>query len=224
MIVSARLDNDLEQYRVIFIGGAFGSGKTLLSVALAERLKRRGYRVIANFPCLLNDDITPDMLSGIKKTVLIFDEGGARLLDARSWNSKENKDFLHTIDYCRKNDIYFIIPSATTVDKRARRLSIQANLRGKRFLSTFGLSPFCWPFFAVPEQDIGFSFMLFFPYAYFPLYSTLSIPGIYEDALSIVIQRFQHDVSVDREQSAKRAAEVVEHLESGGVVPGLRSW
>lgn len=222
VIGSSRFWSELELNRLVYIGGTYGSGKTLLSVAIAEHWFRRGYRVIANFPCVFNSDITPDLLDSLKRVCIVLDEAGARLLDARSWNSADSKMLLSVMDYCRKQELFFILPSATTVDKRARKLAIARNLRASRALDAVGLGRLLWMYVGIPSQDDRFSFPLFAPYAYFGCYDTTAIPGVYQDALALLLYRFQERVAVDREASAAAAARMEAVLESGRSIPGLR--
>ena len=128
------------------------------------------------------------------------------------------------MDYCRKQRLIFLMPSATPVDKRARKFAILRNLKGGRFLDTIGLGRFLWLYVGVPSQDDKFSFSLVCPYAYFNTYDTTAIPGPYQDALALLLQRFQSRVSVDREAVDKATNEMTERLEGGETIPGLRRW
>lgn len=224
MIASSRLIEEIEQNRLVYVGGTYGSGKTLLATAIAERYYRRGYRVLCNYPCVFNSDITSDMLDDLWRCVIVLDEAGARLLDARSWSSSDSRDLLSVMDYCRKQDLVFVMPSATPVDKRARRLSVIRNLRAGRFLSVCGLSSFIWLFIGIPSQDQGFQAPLLCPYAYFGTYDTMAIPGPFQDALALLLQRFQRRVTVDAEATQEAARELTERLEAGETIEGLRSW
>jgi len=224
VIASGRFWEEVMLNRLVYIGGTYGSGKTLLSVAIAETLYRKGMRVLANFPCVFNSDVTPDMLEDLRDTCVVLDEAGSRLLDARSWGAAESKALLGTMDYCRKQRLVFVMPSATPVDKRARKFAVARNLRAGRFLDTVGIGRFIWTYVGLPSQDERFMFPLLAPYAYFGTYDTEAIPGPFQDALALLLQRFQRRVTVDAEATQAAAQELTERLEAGETIEGLRSW
>ena len=212
----------LEQYRFLYVGGAFGTGKTLLTVAIAEKKKKKDYRVLANFPLVFNSNLSPDLLDGLDRCVIILDEAGSRLLDSRAWNSKSSAAMLEVMDYARKQDLFFLMPSHTPVDKRARDLVVARNQVGMRFFSMLGLDRLFWHYFAQPVQDEKFGFMLLAPYAYFDLYDTKAIPGVYGDGVSLVLQKFQEQFAFDEEKAAAARDRIFEILENGQTLPALR--
>ncbi len=107
------------QHRVAYIRGHFGSGKTLLAVALGVELWRLGLtdRIFTNFPmagrCL---DYSQN-----RRGYVILDEA-SRVLDSRKFLMNSSDDWLYAM---RKRQMYLILPSKTEVDKRFRDLTIQ---------------------------------------------------------------------------------------------------
>lgn len=68
--------NELMENRTCYIGGHKGTGKTLLSLEIAEHFLKKGYRFVSNMSCIWNEDyMNPNF--GIDNDVFgIVDEGG----------------------------------------------------------------------------------------------------------------------------------------------------
>ncbi len=117
---SAFIENALA-WRLTAIEGRLGSGKTLLSVALAKWLYDQSLvdGVFANFPI---DPTYIPIRSEIRRSAVILDEGWA-FADSRN----SSKKFEGYGAYARKLDSFWFSPSVFRVDKRmgplrARRL------------------------------------------------------------------------------------------------------
>lgn len=110
----------LRQYRIAWLSGRFGAGKTAMSVAMAEYLADRySYRVYANFPLVFNE-----YDSGIKASkdgklhaVIIIDEAGLEMI------AKVNTLSDRMIAYTRKMDVIFLLPSFIPPGPRLRFLT-----------------------------------------------------------------------------------------------------
>lgn len=110
----------LRQYRVAWLSGRFGAGKTAMSVAMAEYLADRySYRVYANFPLVFSEYDTGIKTSrdGKLHAVIIIDEAGLEMI------TKVNALSDRMIAYTRKMDVIFLLPSFIPPGPRLRFLS-----------------------------------------------------------------------------------------------------
>lgn len=107
-------------YRAINITGRYGSGKTLLSVAMAYELWRKDYvkKIYANFPMAGRELDYPD---GDKDFVMILDEAHI-VLDARAFSKKASQSWLKDL---RKRNSVIILPAVIGVDIRFRAVMVQ---------------------------------------------------------------------------------------------------
>lgn len=120
----------LSHVRLAWFRGLFGTGKTLLSVALFYDLWSHGWRgsVFAPFPVKFPSS---DSRSGF----LVLDEAGT-VFSSRSFADKSlSADALRAVSFLRKTDSYLVFPSYTKPDILFRR-----GLHVERVLSL----PFIW--------------------------------------------------------------------------------
>lgn len=105
-------------FRVVWIGGRYGSFKTALSVRLAYEFIQRGWadHMICNFPCVFATGLR--RLPDLRKTFIILDEGGSG-----GWLNE--RSFGDIAAFLRKRDLYLCIPSVAPVNLRARMLNVQ---------------------------------------------------------------------------------------------------
>ena len=243
MIVSSEFWNKFKQYQGCYLGGPKRTGKTLASVCIAEELKLRWrvpsedltdkvftpwrgvpqWRVYANFPLVYNDDLTDDLISldgpGLHHALVIVDEAGSRWANARSWGDKQQQDALSVVDYAGKQRLFFVSPSASTIDKKLREFNIFRNLFGQDFLARFGLGDVMWSYSAHPIGNKPFFFFLFFPYAYYGLYETLAIPGPTEDAVLMLVRKMQDRYKFDAARAAAASAAIEQQIKETGSYP-----
>jgi len=168
----------LMQLRKAWIRGAYGSGKTLLAVALTEELFKRG--LVDG--CLSNiDTVFPERLDYLKpsdgtlfRRVMLVDEAH-EVFDNRTsmTNDKRNGAYL------RKFKAYMIAPSIYPIDKRERPIIVW------RDADFFGLG-LLWIYhyildldYKLPASEKGFGwFALWRPSKYFDRYDTSAPPDL----------------------------------------------
>lgn len=76
LLFSSGFFNELMENRTCYISGRKSTGKTLLSLEIAERFLRKGYRFVSNMSCVWNDDFYDENF-GIDNDVFgVVDEGG----------------------------------------------------------------------------------------------------------------------------------------------------
>lgn len=111
----------LRNYRVAFIGGHYGSGKTLLAVALGVHWWERGWcdHIYANIR--LKGDFYEETPEEIRDAYILYDESW-QSLDAREFGGKKSQRWLA---YLRKRNITLVLASVLTVDVRFRVLTVQ---------------------------------------------------------------------------------------------------
>jgi len=122
---------NLLAYRILWIRGRLGGGKTLLAVALAQHLiERHGFRgVISNFPTALPQhpwrEMHPDgRPRGVRGAVCIWDEAGL-FLDRRSFMTNDRG----VGALLRKLDSVLLLPSVTPPDLRLSYFSVARDIR-----------------------------------------------------------------------------------------------
>lgn len=92
-------------YRLVWISGRYGGGKTLLAMEIAESFLKRGYRLLTNIPCAWADDWDSVQLQddGRLRAVVIMDEAGLVL--------KYTEQLEAMCAYSRKMDCIYLFPS-----------------------------------------------------------------------------------------------------------------
>lgn len=109
----------LKKHRTLFLTGEMGEGKTSLGTMIAIELRKRGAinHIWSNFPMRYRDQIKPPVFDG----VAVMDETH-EFLDARNFQSNNASAYT---GYSRKRNLYMIMPSVYSIDKRLRGLCIQ---------------------------------------------------------------------------------------------------
>ena len=165
---------NLLAYRICWVRGRLGGGKTLLSVALAMELIKKGFArgVIANFPTSLRihdwrEKHEDGKLRGVRGSVVIFDEAGL-FIDRRTF-MKNDRGIGALL---RKLDCFLLLPSVTPPDARLSYFSTQRTM--VNYLT--GDWHFRWCL-AIPgaEPETG-EFKLASPHRYYGSYDTRYIP------------------------------------------------
>jgi len=97
-------------YRLVWISGRFGGGKTSLAYRIAQEFLERDYRLVTN-----NKSVWSDPLESVRldennhlKTVVILDEGGL-------W-FKSSKQ-IEMVKLCRENGLHILITIILAADE-----------------------------------------------------------------------------------------------------------
>lgn len=162
--------------RLAWLRGLYGTGKTLLSVAILWELLRRGWqgRVFCPFPL---DAPIPDHTA--RSAILILDEAGT-VFGNRSFADKElSGEVGRAVSFLRKTDSYLLFPSYSRPDIMFRRgLHIQSKARIGRLVWLYR-----WWLPADEETEDDYSlapmrgvYPLIFPARFFGTYDTLFVP------------------------------------------------
>lgn len=109
----------LRNYRVMWVGGRFGGGKTSFITRVGYEFVERGWanQIVANFPCVLATDI--DRAGDVRDTVILADEAGLWIND---------KTFGKVTAFLRKFNLYLFMASVEEVPLRARALNVQRDM------------------------------------------------------------------------------------------------
>lgn len=108
--------NTLRHYRIGWIGGRFGGGKTAIAVRIAIQFEEKGWvdSIIGNFPCVAFKSWRD--MDELRNAFIILDEAGAWM---------KEKDFEDTVAFLRKRNLYLVVPSVMPPPIKARALNIQ---------------------------------------------------------------------------------------------------
>ena len=109
-------------YRVAWIGGRLGGGKTCLAYALARYVARReGFGIISNIEAV-GAARTFDRDQPVDRHVVVLDEA-ADFLDSYSGSSM---NLLPAFKYARHFELCYLFPSIDPIQKRLRKLVVMA--------------------------------------------------------------------------------------------------
>jgi hypothetical protein len=108
----------LRAWRLVFFRGAFGTGKTLLSVALAYHMIRLGKIASASFCFPVRWAAVPSPFNSFN----VLDEAGRLFEDRTAYKDKALNHLSKEATWAlRKDDSYLLLPSVIPVDRRLRR-------------------------------------------------------------------------------------------------------
>ena len=199
----------IKTYRVCFVGGRYGGGKTALCVRLAYDLLESGFvkRCVSNIPIVFGDDWEQLNIDDVyhTDTVIILDEGGLFLED--------KSDVKEYLAFLRKMNITLLIPSVEPPSTRVRGLTIQR---------TFNLSPIGVPLWVYSaflksgsiREDARFGWWR--PSEIFGLYDTKAAP-VDDDGISDWIIALKERI---KGKSRSRQRAYSERLESSEMKHG----
>lgn len=161
----------LRHYRIMWVGGRYGGGKTAFMTRIAYEFFNRGWsdQIIANFPCVLATDL--ERVQTLENTVILADEAGLWITD---------KTFGNVTAFLRKYNCYLFMASVMPVPIRARSLNVQRDMN----LNSIGLP--IWRYSCVLDYmrvKEKFSIQWVYPSEIFGLYDT-SYPA--DDDMGIV--------------------------------------
>lgn len=167
----------IKAYRIVWISGRFGGGKTSLALELARSFLKEGYHLISNIRTVWRDDLV-DVVADEKfslKTVFVLDEGGLLLED--------NREIKKIVAYAAKMDIVLLIPSVFPPPRLASSFIIQPVFN----LSAIGL-PFIyykWEIKMGMWKDTGW-FIWWNPKNIFGIYDRLDPGGDVDEIIAFV--------------------------------------
>lgn len=212
----------LRQYRIAWLSGRFGAGKTAMAVAMADYLADKyGYRVYSNFPLVFDEYYRGIKGDKVLHAVVIIDEAGLEMV------TKINTLADRMIAYTRKMDIIILLPSFIPPSSRIRFLQYYPIIN----LSSAGLplAVYGWRVNLAGFKASG-SFLVVNPSDYYRMYDSFVAQDssittrLYNDLISRV-QAFSgspQDITPDKGY----ALEVVSRLEdlfADGFPPGSQS-
>lgn len=121
--------NTLRNFRLCWLAGRVGGGKTALAVRLGYYFYERGWakHIIGNFPCVLFTDL--HRLPELRDCFVILDEAGVWM---------DERLFDQVVAYLRKRNVYVMMPSYLAPPTKARSIYVQRTLNGH----AFGVN--CW--------------------------------------------------------------------------------
>lgn len=191
---SSMFMNYIRLYRVVWIQGRYGGGKTAVAYRIAYELcEKYGYRyILGNTRSVWND--TPDKVvqspDGTVDAVMILDEGGLFL--------KTGKDTEAFLAFLRKLNIIILIPSVTRPSTRVCFFNVQRTIN--------------WYAYGIPVWSYRFELLSgaikekgYFhwsrPTEIFGIYDTSSAPAN-DGGLNDVIQEFTKNLQKATGQKA----------------------
>jgi hypothetical protein len=170
LLFSSNILNYARNYRVCYIGGRYGGGKTALAFRLAYDLCLSfGFRYIlsnvASVWCTPPDRVV--LRDGVyADAVIILDEGGMYLdnaHDARQW-----------LAYLRKLNVVLLVPSVLPPSRLMQRLTVQRTINADAFGLPLWLYGVRLDAGIVKVKD-GFSWL--FPSEIYGVYDTRGMPS-----------------------------------------------
>ena len=120
LIGAAQFLRTVESYRLLWIAGKFGGGKTSLAYYMSEPWLKKGYRLITNGKCIWADSLEDMQFVdewGHLKAVIVLDEGGLEF--------KASAQVETIAAYAAKMDCIYILPSFWPPVRRAQVVTCQ---------------------------------------------------------------------------------------------------
>lgn len=201
------------QFRLCWVGGTLGSGKTLFSVALMDHMMRQGmvHGVVANFPTVFPTSMGPEDGTLIGRGV-IFDESWTHL-DARNSAVNETKRYGA---YARKIESYWLFPSVFPVDKRVRTLTVYRD----GTIPVLGWWIYRWMVELGHKlfDGGGGTFYMTNPSQYFGMYDTKYLPT--GDG-KIGLRHYRTELEYTEDEGVDYGPQILEHLAQLGQLGAL---
>jgi hypothetical protein len=163
VVLGAEFTSMLANFRILWLAGRFGGGKTALATILAAWLCWSGYAddIVANYPC---DLANPSPRPPLRRTALIVDE---------AWEfAKDSRAVERYAAFLRKLGNYVLLPSVFPVHHRFGFFWVE------RFFSGYviGLPVWIWRWNLTRQayRDRGY-FLVINPHLIFPHFDTYAI-------------------------------------------------
>jgi hypothetical protein len=191
MIIGSRLYDELDQERIICIGGSLSGGKTRLAFDLALFYWRRGYRVMSNVPHNF-DNWTGNENFDLFKSFVIIDEGGEYVRQAKVASLITRS--------AGKANYYAIFAGKRMPHKNLQDIVIRPRFD---FYQNYGIPLILWRAKVNADETYKFVFWQLYPQSLHGTYSTKTSSGGIEE----IFARAQ--VTVDRlaEMEGQKAGE-----------------
>lgn len=213
----------LPAYRMVWLAGPFGSGKTVLATILAQYLVEVGHvkRIVSNIPVSGSVPAVRRVPDGaayyskylgrwyhggdmlpLEDACILMDEAAAFMDD---WSSA--KDYVAAL---RKSNLYLLMPSVWSPANRLRAFEVRRTLN----LYSFGLPAWRYSWFLVNGRTVAEkgAFVAVMPHRYFGISDTSAFPsddgGIF-DAIS-------HTFKLDQLRANRAATEARRQIISLG--------
>jgi hypothetical protein len=179
-IYSAGFEQLVGAYRLLWIRGKFGSGKTAVAFKIAEHFLKRGYRLVTNTPSVWNDGLVEINQEGLLHAVIIVDEAGLGL--------KVKQQLEAMAAYARKMDAIYIFPSFFPPTRSAQVVTLQPLFS----LMQIGLplSVLEWRVNMGGFKDKGF-FLWAFPSETWGVYDTSAPEGAIDEIINHLAEQVQ---------------------------------
>ncbi len=112
----------LRNFRICWLGGRFGGGKTAFAERLGVEFVDRGWadHIVGNFPSVLHTDISR---IECKDCFIVLDEAGVWL---------DDREFDKVTAFLRKRNMTVVLASVLPVSLRAKTLNVQRTFNGHR--------------------------------------------------------------------------------------------
>ena len=179
-ILNSRLYDELDQERIICIGGSLSGGKTRLAFDIALFYWRKGFRVLSNVPHNFEHwmgEGTYDLF----KTFVVIDEGGEYV--------RQSKVASLITRSAGKANYYTIFAGKRMPHKNLQDIVIRPRFD---FYQNYGIPVILWRAKVNTDEPYRFTFWQVFPQLVHGLYSTRTSSGGIED----IFKRAQ--ITVDR--------------------------
>lgn len=185
-------------FRIAYITGRYGSGKSALAFLMAARLLAEGRvgSVVANIPCTFGGRVPEG--ETIKKAAIVLDE---------SWiyidSSSDVKDYAA---FARKQEMYLILPSVFPIHARLSFFWVQMIFNA--YIVGLPAWVFRWELKQKSVRQSGY-FAIWRPTAIFGHYDTLTVAGDdggISDAIALTSKQDGFKGTRKQQQIEKRAA------------------
>lgn len=210
LLLAEEFIEHLLYFREVWLSGYKGSGKTLLSVAIADYLFRRGFvdGVVANFPTVFPTSVKGGDDGTLLNRAILFDEAWW-WLDSRTSliNPREYGAF------SRKFKCIWIFPSVYPVDKRLRSIECWRHTR----IDLLNVWVYKWQQVTERGTREGW-FLLQNPSKYFGYYDTDYVPvddGLLSNRYGRTMYKLTEYVDVQGK------VEITEYLDALSLLAGV---
>lgn len=219
IIIGAEFSNILLNFRILWLSGRFGGGKTTTAVILAAWLWWRGFveDVVANFPCRIAN---PDPHPPLRSTAIVVDE---------AWQfARDSRAIERYAAFLRKLNNYLLLPSVFPLNARFQSFWVERVFNA--YVIGLPLWLFRWTLSRPSYRERGL-FAILNPHNAFPLFDSYAITasdGRIADLLSDTVALLAPDAAQEatpqppkRARRASRSTSPHQAAASQPTLPGL---